>query len=443
MRPWSSSAGSLPGSSSYTGYFLSLQWVRKDLGDQGSPCKRADLWHGLGRAVGTVPRRNVLVPGGDLNAAIAPMPGLIGRGLLGCRGGTPDQELLDLIDTHQLCLLNTWGSARASSCATFRNGTVATQIDFLAVRRAAADPYVKQACPIALDLAPSRDGPKHYPVKASIPFAAGWRLSAPARPASSAFSRDALAERLTNDSAVAHAFRAHVRSTVQSAIGHLSPRALNVRLVSACARFFPAKPVACDRPGEAPAVVASIRHMWQTHAELRRPRVGTAMQRIFVGWVRFARFKKAAQAVRNAGKAARRQWLHERIASADEAASRHDLRTVFRIVRQIAPKQRRDTTRIRGSDGCLLDMKQQFDVLLAHFTEAFTRADAFDFESNFAAPDFSAQEVQDVIKDLKMHKAVPKVRKLKSGNTVLLNSRPIFLMFSASVGDRDSGCLRR
>ena len=77
-----------------------------------------------------------------------------------------------MIDTQQLCLLNTWGSAKGSSCATYRHGAVATQIDLLTVRRSAADHRAKQACPIAFDLSPWKDG----------------NLRAPARPAPSAYS---------------------------------------------------------------------------------------------------------------------------------------------------------------------------------------------------------------------------------------------------------------
>ena len=54
--------------------------------------------------------------------------------------------------------------------------TTATQIDFIAVRKPHADALAKQAHPIALDLSPWRAGPKHAPVKASVPLIAGWRL---------------------------------------------------------------------------------------------------------------------------------------------------------------------------------------------------------------------------------------------------------------------------
>ena len=153
--------------------FSVYQWVRKDSSDEVQSGKRSDLWHQLSRAIGNVPRRNLLVVGGDLNSSVVSSPGLIGRGLLRDRTQRSDPELLSMVEEHQLCLLNTWGSARASRSATFRNGSVATQIDFVAVRRGMADRIAKQACTVPHDLAPWREGPKHVPVQASIPFVAG------------------------------------------------------------------------------------------------------------------------------------------------------------------------------------------------------------------------------------------------------------------------------
>ncbi|CAE7260133.1 unnamed protein product [Symbiodinium necroappetens] len=120
--------------------FSVYQWVRKDSSDEVQSGKRSDLWHQLSRALGNVPRRNLLVVGGDLNSSVVSSPGLIGRGLLKDHEKRSDPELISMIEEHQL------------------NGSVATQIDFVAVRKGAADRIAKQAC------------------TANIPFVAGWML---------------------------------------------------------------------------------------------------------------------------------------------------------------------------------------------------------------------------------------------------------------------------
>ena len=221
------------------------------------------------------------------------------------------------------------------------------------------------------------------------------------------YSRDALASSLRAGTPHAVAFQQQVALVVREATGHLGLAELNSRLLQECQRFFPRTRSASQRPGDAPAVVASIRHMWAMHAAMRRRAPGGRMQQVFAGWVRFTRFRQASNAVRNNGRAARRQWLQERIACADRAASRHDLREVFSIIQQIAPKRKREGVQIRGTDGRLLDKHQQFHDLLQYFKTAFGRSDDFVFNQHFLDPGFSHEEVLIAIGKLKPRKAVP------------------------------------
>eukprot|EP00439_Symbiodinium_sp_Y106_P002331 s6462_g1.t1 len=126
------------------------QWVRdrepKDLNEE----RRGKLWHCLGRALHSLPSRNLLLLAGDFNSGLSPNSNLIGRGLLRSAVDKPDSELVELLETHQLCALNTWGSARASKSATHRNGEHASQLDFILVRRTAADAAARRSGPVDL-----------------------------------------------------------------------------------------------------------------------------------------------------------------------------------------------------------------------------------------------------------------------------------------------------
>ena len=215
----------------------------------------------------SVPRRNLVVLGGALNATVAPIPGLVGKGVLASRSRKPEEELQSCLEASSLCLLNTWGSGRACKCGTFRNGEAVLQIDFLATRRPAADRVARTAGPRALDLTPAREGPKHWPVKASVPLVAGWMLK-PVRPAVVApprYSRALLAASLDQDTAHARAFRSEVQQLVQSAVCTQPLHSLNAALIPVCARYFPEQRRTRHRPGDAPVVVQCIRHMWRMH----------------------------------------------------------------------------------------------------------------------------------------------------------------------------------
>ena len=347
----------------------------------------------------SVPRRNLVVLGGALNATVAPIPGLVGKGVLASRSRKPEEELQSCLEASSLCLLNTWGSGRACKCGTFRNGEAVLQIDFLATRRPAADRVARTAGPRALDLTPAREGPKHWPVKASVPLVAGWMLK-PVRPAVVApprYSRAQLAASLDQDTAHARAFRSEVQQLVQSAVCTQPLHSLNAALIPVCARYFPEQRRTRHRPGDAPVVVQCIRHMWRMHAQLRVRSGGEMRRRVFAAWFRYFRFRQASKAVRREGKAARRRWVEAQIEEADLAADRGDMRAVFRVVQSLAPKKRRDAVRIRGPQGQLLDQREQFQAIFAHFRAVFSRKEDFRHVSAFLDPEFSLSEVADAI----------------------------------------------
>ena len=291
--------------------FSVYQFVHKEHAAEPGDSPRAQLWQILGRALHSVPRRNLVVLGGDLNATVAPIPGLVGKGVLASRSRKPEEELQSCLEASSLCLLNTWGSGRACKCGTFRNGETVSQIDFLATRCPAADRVARTAGPMALDLTPAREGPKHWPVKASVPLVAGWMLK-PVRPAVVApprYSRALLAASLDQDTAHARAFRSEVQQLVQSVVGTQSLHSLNAALIPVCARYFPEQRRTRHRPGDAPVVVQCIRHMWRMHAQLRVRSRGEMRRRVFAAWFRYFGFRQASKAVRREGKAARRRWV--------------------------------------------------------------------------------------------------------------------------------------
>ena len=118
-----------------------------------------------------------MVLGADLNTRCAPIPGHIGRGVLKQQHGRDDElDALVIEHTfeHNLVLLNTWRSARAACSHTFVHGEVRSQIDYIAMRRPAADAEARSTVPHVFDLSPWRRGPKHHALIASIPWRAGW-----------------------------------------------------------------------------------------------------------------------------------------------------------------------------------------------------------------------------------------------------------------------------
>ncbi|CAE7875807.1 CFDP2 [Symbiodinium necroappetens] len=206
------------------------QWVREVSYSAERQEQRTQIWHQLGRVVHSIPKRNLLLVGGDFNAGLQAHTNLIGKGLLQGSADRVDQELQDLIEANQLCVLNTWGSNRPSKCATFCNGQQRSQIDYLMVRKHAADHIARSACPNTEDLTPWRQGPKHRKLGCSIPQLAGG---------------------------------------------------------PALASAAPDRTLCClSDAGATPAVKTGIGHMWALHRALRARRPGTSFLQIMAAWKR-------------------------------------------------------------------------------------------------------------------------------------------------------------
>ena len=145
------------------------QWSWNGAADKNVEAKRRQLWTTASRHIGSLPRRNPLLIGGDFNCSCEPKSGYVGLGVLKSaaqqRAGT--MEFMNVLVGCNLCVLNTWQSSRSSVSATYVFGEQRTQIDFLITRRGTADLLAKQAKISPLDLAPWRSGSKH---KWSVPL---------------------------------------------------------------------------------------------------------------------------------------------------------------------------------------------------------------------------------------------------------------------------------
>ena len=302
------------------------------------------------------PQRNHLILGGDFNSGIRAHEGLIGKGLLPSTIAKADHEFMALISEHGLCVLNTWRSARAACCATFQNGAQRSQLDCLMVRAAAADSTAKHACPVPGDLARWRSGPKHRMVQGSVSYVAGWALGRKNAPEPQ-YSKANLRWHLRTGTPQSTAFQAAVQEVVTSLVPATPIRELNQSLLQLCVEHFPAVRRPVQRPGDQPAVKGCLRQMWAMHRRLRATRPGASFLQVCAAWRRYVHFQRAWSQFRNASRRARRERVEELVRRAQSAAQRQDMREVYRVVQQFAPKHRLDRVRIRSADGGVLTQK--------------------------------------------------------------------------------------
>ena len=223
------------------------------------------------------------------------------------------------------------------------------------------------------------------------------------------YDRAAMQETLAKGDAGATAFKTEVENIVQLAVGQLTLPQLNAQLLAKCRQHFPARRRRRARAGEHELVIHRIREMWQWHSAMRRvPRHGPRrnLRQVVEAWKRYTKFLRSWRALRRASRYARRQWLHDQIQCAQQAANKHDYRAVYAVVQAIAPKRRREVVRIRGSQGQLLSKEQQLQEVHSYFADAFSAQPYDSYHSSCADPGFTRQEVLHAIQELKVRKAV-------------------------------------
>ena len=386
------------------------QWVRQDKNPAGAEAKRAQVWTTLERVLQQLPRRNLLVLLGDCNTPVATLPGLVGRGVLKSATREPDEAFLSLLKNHQLALLNTWSRATARQAATFVNNSVASQIDFIAVRRTAADAVAKGARPVDVNLAPWRNGPRHRIVRGTIPWTAGWRLQQlrVGQPVNQTrFSRHDLQECVRVRGPTFTELRTAASAVFRQTSANEGIAVLNTRLLEVCSKLFPVMPCNKGRGDRLSRVQTPIRAMWQAYRVFKQHKSRVRATTLFAVWKAYATFQLRWRQLRRASRAERRRWLAEQVEQAHQASMRQDMGEVYRITRLLAPKQRRDSVRIRSPEGHLLSAREQFDAIHGYFSAAFSRQDMFEYQPSADEVALQPADIETAIKALKLRKAVP------------------------------------
>ena len=111
--------------------------------------KREEFWCKMSQCVGSVPYREHLVLGGDLNVQLTPMYPHVGHGTGALSAErAPDTDAAHAImSTHSLVALNTWGQ-QGCKAHTFVVGKHQAQLDYVIVRQRHSDGQARNARPV-------------------------------------------------------------------------------------------------------------------------------------------------------------------------------------------------------------------------------------------------------------------------------------------------------
>eukprot|EP00439_Symbiodinium_sp_Y106_P034344 s4702_g4.t1 len=380
--------------------------------------KRDLFWSTLSKYLASLPFRNVLILAGDFNCAARREEGIAGPAAPPSNPYYFDQDdFMGLLAAGSLCLLNTWSRSRHNDMNTFINGATRSQIDYVATRVTSADAQARLSRPVLnldfapwrlgckhrpvqatirlkpgwlvaqarlsrpvlnLDFAPWRLGCKHRPVQATIRLKPGWLVASTRRPPTIGYDKTGLESALRAQGPAAELFHQEVQSAVQR-LEHPTAASLNQMLLQVCERSFPLRPKTVRlRPWQQADVQASVREMWRLRAELRRVgrdvRLGLySLRQAFRAFQAHWRFQKCYKEVRKRGLWHRRQVLHDHLAQARAAEMNRDVRTIYQVVRSLAPKMLGGRVRIRSVEGALLTPAQEHAEISDYFRTLFSQ----------------------------------------------------------------------
>ena len=394
------------------------QFVRANVQTDGdsSLAQRASIWKALGDCINGLPARNAVIMLGDFNCSLRPNSGTAGSSVYQSATKHADQdEFQTILRQCRLCALNTW-SGTAEAQITCKAPGFSSHIDFIVVRTLHADRLARAATPDAnVNFSPWRSGTVHHLVQASLPIFPGWRR--PQATIKPKFDREALRLSVKRNDGTCIQLCNRFSATL-SRQPSLDPEAANSVLLSLCQELYPANsPKQCLRPWQQPRVAEGVASLMDLRHKIRRLPLNAALicvpgyvelpkparkhltRQIFSAFVHSLKLLRLTRELRQRGKQARADKLHDLMSQMESASLANDFYALYHCIRQIAPKQVRRRVQIRSSEGKILGPAAEHESIVKHYTVLFAPHAPF---RNPAAP----QLVVDITADKLLRKFI-------------------------------------
>ena len=359
---------------------------------------RQKVWVMLARCLAGLPRRNLLLLGGDFNCTPMPQSGHTGPGHCPPEKYRADApELQDIIRVHDLCLLNTWSSAKHYNMYTFQMGERQVQIDYLITRRLHANNVARQSRPMwggdSLDFSPWRGGAKHMAIQCSLTLFPGWRASTTKTSSGVGYNKQALDNAVRHNLPEARQLQDAVRERLEGD-DECTIERINVTLLTCCKEMFPPRRKDLQpRPWQDPTIRLKVSELWlcrRSHQAasdkvtmaVRQAAGSWAMQEgynsrsilgsIFGLWKAGTRLQRVYKELQARGKLKRRQHLEDLLQRAKAASERHDTKELYSVIRTLAPRHKPQKVRIRQVDGTPLCAEAEYLETHGYFSKLFS-----------------------------------------------------------------------
>ena len=318
-----------------------------------------------------LPRRNLLFMGGDFNCCLPTIPDLTGNETYAWQGEItkgsqhPDaDDFRNFVVTLQLQSLNTWqpkdGPTFVHEAST---GSYTARIDFGFMRASTADGHSRR--PTVLTEFPLQVGNGHRPLIYSITKT--WQAHKPAAAGARFTYHQRLHARLMRN-ATDPSWHDYV-NCMDQCLNRIDPQAWRHqgqtsldwlhKLMADNFHYYLPKPSGCKTRTEKQSMELTLTNKWDSFRHFRQPDEPT-LRNVFHCWHQWKQFHKHDRQHKQQAKENKHAHIEAMMQQAQQAADRHDLFGLYRILNTYCPKQRRARFQLRHATGQLASPQEEF-----------------------------------------------------------------------------------
>ena len=145
---------------------------------------------------------------------------------------------------------------------------------------------------------------------------------------------------------------------------------------------------------------------WQLWAQLKGV-PGVSMHAILKRWRIWTQLMIISRQCRQASKHRRRQKLERIFEDARHAAKQHDIRSLYRSIRRLAPKKPKQRFKLKNNEGGHMTIKEEADHLLQHYKSIFADLPWAPVDKSMSHPVIASADIQDALASLPAWKSAP------------------------------------
>ena len=164
-------------------------------------------------------------------------------------------------------------------------------------------------------------------------------------------------------------FQAEVNAALD-ALPQLDMEQINITLKEYGSKYYPKESTQTMAPYRSKMVHEIVHSRWQHLAAMRRhSRFG--ISQLFLFWKHLSKFRALRREANRASREARRMRIDDLLKEAEQYAKAQNLHKLYKIIRQLAPKQPFKKVQIYDKDGQMLSTTQEADAICTHFSAIF------------------------------------------------------------------------